>query len=324
MSGSSTTTRGTTTGTAAGLAPLALALVALAGCGGTSAVGVPGATGTPDGGHTISVVTTTPVLTDFVGNIGGADVRVYSVLKANVDPHDYEPAPADLQAMANADVIVENGVGLERWFDSTIESADPRGIIVDASAGVKIRAGQGVDESEGDPHIWHDPHNARIMVANIGAALVAADPDGAATIRTNLAAYMAKLDALDAGITGQLARLTNKQLVTNHDAFGYYIDHFGLVDVGSVIPSFDTQAELSPADVNDLVAKIRATGVKAVFAESSLPPKTAAAIAAEAGVKVVAGDDALYGDTLGPPGSDGDTYLKMEAHNTREIVDNLQ
>ena len=84
-----------------------------------------------------------------------------------------------------------------------------------------------------------------------------------------------------------------------------------------MIPSFDTQAELSPTDVNDLVAKIRAEGVKAIFSETSLPPKTAEAIATEAGVKVVAGDDALYGDSLGPPGSDGDTYLKMMEHNTR-------
>ncbi|MEO5899573.1 MAG: metal ABC transporter substrate-binding protein [Ilumatobacteraceae bacterium] len=298
-------------------------LVAFAGCGSNAASATPGAPGAPDGGSSITVVTTTTVITDFVRNIGGADVRIYSVLKANVDPHDYEPTAADLHEMATADVIVKNGVGLERWFASTINSADPRGAIVDASTGVQIRPGQGGDESDGDPHIWHNPQNAKIMVANIAAALAKADPAGAATFQANLIAYTAKLDALDSEITARLATLTDKQLVTNHDAFGYYVDHYGLVFVGSVIPSFDTQAELSPSDIHELVVKIKATGVKAVFTESSLPPKTAEAIAKEAGVKVVAGAGALFGDTLGPPGSEGDTYLKMEAHNTRVIVENL-
>jgi zinc/manganese transport system substrate-binding protein/manganese/iron transport system substrate-binding protein len=197
-------------------------------------------------------------------------------------------------------------------------------VIVDASHGVAVHPGRGGEGGDGDPHIWHDPQNAKLMVANIAAALATADPAGAATFRANLAAYTAQLDTLDHDIRTQLAALTNRQLVTDHDAFGYYVDHFGLTLVGSVIPSFDTQAELSPSDVNSLVAEIRATGVKAVFAERSLPPKTAEAIAAEAGVTVVSGEDALYGDSLGPPGSDGDTYLTMEAHNTREIVEHLR
>jgi ABC-type Zn uptake system ZnuABC Zn-binding protein ZnuA len=90
-----------------------------------------------------------------------------------------------------------------------------------------------------------------------------------------------------------------------------------------VIPSFDTSTELSGRDIRDLVAKIEATRVKAIFTEASLPPKTADTVAREAGVKVVGGEDALYGDSLGPPGSDGDTYLKMIRHNTATIVANL-
>ena len=132
------------------------------------------------------------------------------------------------------------------------------------------------------------------------------------------------LDGLDREIASELSALTNRKLVTNHDAFGYYVDRYGLQLVGSVIPSFDTQAELSSRDISDLVAKIRSEGVKAVFSEASLPPKTAAAIASQAGVKIVQGDDALFGDSLGPPGSDGDTYLKMQRHNTKVIVENLR
>ena len=152
----------------------------------------------------------------------------------------------------------------------------------------------------------------------------AADRPPKATFETNLASYTAELDALDAWITTQTDALTNKKLVTNHDAFGYYVERYGLDFVGSVIPSFDTQAELSPPDINDLVAKIKAQGVKAVFSEARYRRRPPRPIASEAGVKVVAGDDALYGDSLGPPGSDGDTYLKMMEHNTNVIVENLR
>ncbi len=289
--------------------------------GATAAAGTTGATPA----KVLRVVTTTTQLTDFATNIGGDDVSVYAVLKANVDPHDYEPTPADIDAIARADVIVKNGVGLEKWFDDTIKSASPKGVVVDASAGVAILGGDGADdERAGDPHIWHDPRNAKIMVATMAKAFAAADPAAADRFAANLASYSARLDQLDADIAAKIATLTNKKLVTNHDAFGYYVARYGLDFVGSVIPSFDSQAELSPQDINDLVAKIKGEGVKAVFSEASLPPKTAAAIASEAGVKVVAGADALYGDSLGPPGSAGATYLEMEEHNTEEIVDNLR
>ncbi|HKA04637.1 MAG TPA: metal ABC transporter substrate-binding protein [Acidimicrobiales bacterium] len=304
----------------------------VAACGGdnrasssTASTGGTGGTGSTGSApaRVLHVVTTTTQITDFARNIGGDQVKIYAVLKPNVDPHDYEPTPADLDAIAKADVIVKNGVALEKWFGDTIRSASPKGPIVDASQDVPLRSAAKSDEPEGDPHVWHNPQNAKVMAANIAKAFEAVDAGATPTFETNLAAYSAQLDALDANIKAQIATLPNKKLVTNHDAFGYYVDHFGLEFVGSVIPSFDSQAELSPGDINDLVAKIKAQGVKAVFSESSLPPKTAEAIAREAGVKVVDGDDALYGDTLGPVGSDGDTYLKMEEHNTKEIVANL-
>jgi ABC-type Zn uptake system ZnuABC Zn-binding protein ZnuA len=296
----------------------ATASLLIAACGGQSTA----STGSSAGGTVLNVVTTTTQITDFTINLGGRRVKVYAVLKANIDPHDYEPTPADLDAISKADVIVKNGVGLEKWFDDTIKSADPKGTIVDASRGVRIRPG--ADGSDGDPHIWHNPENAKIMVTNIAKALEAVDPQDTASFEKNLTDYRAQLDRLDSETRALLATLSNKKLVTNHDAFRYYIDHYGLDFVGSVIPSFDTQTELSPQDVGDLVAKIKAQGVKAVFSESSLPSKTAAAIAKAAGVKVIAGEDGLFGDTLGPPGSDADTYLKMERHNTTEIVDNLR
>jgi zinc/manganese transport system substrate-binding protein len=304
------------------LAPSVLALMALlllaGACSGDSQASESGAVA-----GRLPVVTTTTQLTDFARIVGGSHVDVYGVLKANVDAHDFEPSPGDIAKLAQARVIVKNGGGLEGWFDPTIKNAGTKATIVEAATGITLRHGEGEHAGEGDPHIWQDPRNAKVMVHTLAVALAAADPSHRGDYEANEAAYAAELDRLDAEIAGQIADLTNKKLVTNHDAFGYYIDRYGLDFVGAIIPSFDTQAELSAQDISHIVSLIKATGVKAVFSEASLPPKTAEAIGRDAGVTVVAGEDALYGDSLGPPGSDGDTYVKMLRHNTREIVGHL-
>jgi ABC-type Zn uptake system ZnuABC Zn-binding protein ZnuA len=298
----------------AALLAAGLAALLAAGCSGS------GGAGDGDGrGDGLRVVATTTQVADLVANVGGDRVRVTSLLKPGIDAHDYEPSPADIDAIARADLVVQNGVGLEEWLGDTIESSGFAGPVVDASQGVRLRQVDG----EADPHIWQDPGNARRMAANIERGLAAAEPADASAFAANLAAYTKELEALDAEVERQIDSLANTKVVTNHDAFGYYLDRYGLELVGSVIPSFDTSAELSGRDIRDLVAKIRATGVKAIFSETSLPPRAAETIGREAGVKVVVGDDALYGDALGPPGSDGDTYLKMIRHNTATIVGNL-
>ena len=296
-----------------GTALLAAGLVTLlvGGCSG------PGDGGVEDG--RLRVVATTTQVADLAANVGGDRVQVTSLLKPGIDAHDYEPSPADIDALARADLVLQNGVGLEEWLGDTIESSGFDGPVVDASQGVRLRQVEG----EADPHIWQDPGNAQRMAANIERGLAAAEPADATAFAANLAAYTKELEALDAEVERQIDSLANKKLVTNHDAFGYYIDRYGLELVGSVIPSFDSSAELSGRDIRDLVARVKATGVKAIFSETSLPPRAAETIGREAGVKVVVGTDALYGDALGPPGSDGDTYLKMIRHNTATIVENL-
>jgi ABC-type Zn uptake system ZnuABC Zn-binding protein ZnuA len=295
----------------AGLLAACLVAVLAAGCSGSG--------GDRDtGGPELRVVATTTQVADLAANVGGDRVRVTSLLKPGIDAHDYEPSPADIDAIANADLILQNGVGLERWLGDTIESSGYDGPVVDTSQGVALRQVDG----EPDPHIWQNPRNARRMAVNIERGLATAEPAAAASFEANLAAYSRQLEALDAEVERQTASLANRKVVTNHDAFGYYLDRYHLELVGSVIPSFDTSAELSGRDIRDLVAKVRATRVKAIF-ETSLPARAAETIGREAGVRVVVGEDALYGDALGPPGSDGDTYLKMIRHNTATIVSNL-
>jgi zinc/manganese transport system substrate-binding protein/manganese/iron transport system substrate-binding protein len=265
------------------------------------------------------VVATTTQVADLAANVGGDRVQVTSLLKPGIDAHDYEPSPADIDAIARADLVVQNGVGLEEWLGDTIESSGFAGPVVDASQGVRLRQVDGA----ADPHIWQDPGNAMVMAANIERGLVRVEPGWADSFQANLTAYTEDLKALDAEVERQTASLASRKVVTNHDAFGYYLDRYHLELVGSVIPSFDSSAELSGRDIRDLVARIRATGAKAIFSETSLPPRAAETIGREAGVRVVTGEDSLYGDSLGPPGSDGDTYLKMIRHNTRTIVSNL-
>jgi zinc/manganese transport system substrate-binding protein/manganese/iron transport system substrate-binding protein len=278
-------------------------------------------------GGQLKVVATTTQVADFARNVGGDKVKVTQILKPNVDPHDYEPSPADVQAIAEADVVVESGVHLEKWLDQTIKSAGFHGTLVDTSKGVTVRRGNGTaEEATGDPHIWHNPKNAEVMSRNIAAAFSTKDAKDKAAFDANLTAYTGELDQLDTWITQQIDTVPagRRKLVTNHDAFGYYVDRYHLTFVGSIIPSFDTSAELSGKQLTTLVAKIKATGVKAIFSESSLPPKTAETIGRQAGVTVEAGENSLYGDTLGPTGSAGATYLDMERHNTTTIVTALK
>jgi ABC-type Zn uptake system ZnuABC Zn-binding protein ZnuA len=292
-----------------------LAVLLAAGCSGSG-----GATADRDGqGGRLRVVATTTQVADLAANVGGDRVRVTSLLKPGIDPHDYEPSPADIDALAHADLVLENGVGLEAWLRDTIDSSGFDGPVVDTSQGVRLRMVGGAP----DPHIWQDPGNAERMAANIERGLAAAEPSAAPAFKAGLAAYTRRLQALDAEVRRQVDSLANRKVVTDHDAFGYYLDRYRLELVGTVIPSFDSSAELSGRDIRDLVAKVRATRVRAIFSETTLPPRAAETIGREAGVRVVTGDGALYGDSLGPAGSDGDTYLKMIRHNTATIVSNL-
>ena len=173
-----------------------------------------------------------------------------------------------------------------------------------------------------NPHIWTDPKRAEQMVDTIADGLAAAYPSAADTIQDNAVAYTAKLAALDEWSRANIDTVPAAQrlFVSNHDAFGYFVEAYNIDYVGSVIPSFDDNAEPSAAEIDELVAAIKQTGTKAVFSEASLSPKTADTIAREAGVKVYSGDDALYGDSLGPAGGDGATYLSSQEHNVRQLL----
>ena len=271
--------------------------------------------------RTIAVVATTTQLQDLVRNVGGTRVSVTGILKPNVDPHEYEPKPSDAVALNGAKLIVESGVGLDSWMDKLIDEAGGSAPVFVASQGLKIRRGD-AEEPQGDPHWWHDPTNFEKAATTLASALGKVDAGGRATYERNAAHYVGELEAMDAANMRTLRALpvARRKLVTNHDAFGYLAAHYHITVLGSVLSSLSTAAQPSAKDIAALIRKIRAAHVKAIFTESSINPKLEQQIASEAGVKVYAN---LYGDTLGPPGSKGATYLQMERWNVTAIVDGL-
>ncbi|HEY1480453.1 MAG TPA: zinc ABC transporter substrate-binding protein [Gaiellales bacterium] len=281
-----------------------------------------GAVGAPSThARTLDVVATTTQLQDLVRNVGGARVSVTGILKPNVDPHEYEPKPSDAVALSGAKLIVESGVGLDRWMDKLIGEAGGSAPVFVASSGLKIRPGDS-EEPDGDPHWWHDPVNFEQAARSLARELGKVDPSNRASYDANAARYVAQLQAMDAANvrTFRAVPVADRKLVTNHDAFRYFAAHYHVTILGSVLDSLSTAAQPSARDISDLIAKIRKAHVKAIFTESSINPKLEEQIASEAGVKVYAD---LYGDTLGPAGSNGATYLKMERWNVTAIVAGL-
>jgi ABC-type Zn uptake system ZnuABC Zn-binding protein ZnuA len=271
----------------------------------------------------LKVLATTTQIQDFVRNVGGSRITVIPVLGGDEDAHGYQPTATDARNVAGADLILQNGVGLEPWFERLAQNARPGAPILKLGevSGIPLRRGD-AETPMGDPHVWFDPTNVQRMVNAIRDALIALDPAGQDVYTANAAAYNAQLDDLDAQIMAMWAAVPSAQrrLVTNHDAFGYYIDRYGLTFVGSIIPSMSTDAEASAFQVQLLVRLIRQQGVRAIFAESSLNPRLAQAISQQTGVRIYS---SLYGDSLGKPGSSGDTYIKMMLSNTQTMIEGM-
>jgi zinc/manganese transport system substrate-binding protein len=271
-----------------------------------------------EGGQVKAVATTTQVA-DFVREVGGDAVEVEQILQPNSDPHEYEPRPSDVEAVADAELVFVSGRGLDEWAEELVSDSGGDARIVDLGAIVPIRlAGEG-GETELDPHWWHDPRNVEAAVPGIEKALIVADPSRRAELTRNADAYLAELKALDAGIAKCIDSVpaAQRKLVTDHDAFGYFANRYGIEVVGTVIPSQTTQAQASAKDLSELAKTIEAEDVKAVFPESSLSADVVDAIADQTGASA---EYTLYGDTLGPAGSAGDTYLRMEEANADAVV----
>ena len=292
---------------------LVLVPLLLAGCG--------GAGGASDAGDLPLVLVTTSILGDLTANLAGDEARIEVLMPLGANPHAYRVSARQAARMREADLIVANGVGLEAGVLDVLAAAESDGtpllLLGDLLDPQPLAGGRDHGDDGLDPHVWMDPVRMETAAGLIAARL--ADLSGG-DFASRAAAYRSELEDLSAYITAQIATIpaADRKLVTNHLAFGYYADRYGLELIGVVIPAATTEAETSPAEYAALVALIEAERVPAIFGSTSEPVELAEAIASDVGhpVEIVR----LYTGTLGEPGSGAETYLGMMRISTDRIV----
>lgn len=288
----------------------------------------------PSAGEKPLVVATTTMAADLVRVIGGERVETQGLMGPDVDPHSYIPRISDSRLLERADLIVYNGLHLEGRFQGTLEEMAARGrnVIALAEMADSEKLLSAADDFPGtaDPHIWGDPMLWATVIDPLVAALSTIDPEGADEFRERGDTYRRELESLDASARETLAAIMpeHRTLITSHDAFHYFGRAYGL-DVRG-LQSISTATEAGLRDRRELVDFLRATGIPAVFPESTINEKGIATVANEAGVRL--SNDALYSDALGTPGDtfeidgtthDRGTYLGMLHHNVHTIASNL-
>lgn len=276
----------------------------------------------------LSVMASFSIIADLVRQVGGERVDVTSFVGPDGDAHVYQPSAADAKRLAGAKLVVVNGLGFEGWIDRLIKASGTKAPVTIASRGVNPLKLDGDDHGHGsakpaaaagppaDPHAWQNVANASIYVANIRDALVAADPDGAATYAANAAAYTGRLTALDADVRAASARIPadRKRIITSHDAFGYFAAAYGLTFIAP--QGVSTEAEASAKDVARIIRQIRAEKIPAVFLENVSDPRLIDRITRETGAKI---GGRLYSDALSAPDGPAGTYIDMMRNNIREL-----
>jgi ABC-type Zn uptake system ZnuABC Zn-binding protein ZnuA len=273
-------------------------------------------------GQKLRVVATTIQVTALAREVGGDRIELKGIVPAGADAHEFEPLASDLAAIEQAHIILRNGIGLDDWLDDSLKAAREAASVT-VTSGVKARQVEEDGKKVEDAHVWHDPANVKVMTANVASALAKADPANKDYYDSRAKAYDTKLDETRQKVQAMINEIPadSRKLVTNHDALHYFADAFGLKVIGAVIPSISTDAEPTAKDTAALIDTIRKEKVKAIFAESSVNPALARALARDANVKII---DDLYGDSLGKPGSGADTIDGMLQANARKIAEGLK
>ena len=280
----------------------------------------------------LQVLATTTIVSDVVKHIGDDRIELGTFLPVGVDPHTFEPAPQDVARIANADVILANGVGLEAFLGTVLESAGATDKVFYISEGITLlkssaeltnqTQGQADVHSAGDPHVWTDPNNVKIWVRNITQKLSALDPANAQTYQANAQSYDHELDNLDAWIRQQVRLIPpqNRKIVADHVEFTYFADEYGFTQVGAIIPGYSTVTEPTAQDIARLEDAIRGMGVKAIFVGNTFNPSLANRVAEDTGIKLVF----IYHASLSEPNGPAASYLDYIRYNVTAIVSALK
>ena len=295
-------------------------LISVIGCSGNSQTAELGSS-------KLQVVATTTIVGDVVANIGGDVIDLAVLLPIGTDPHGFEPTPQDIAKVAEADLLIMNGAGLEQFMDRLLENAGGDVTVIDASRGIElipiaIENTSDEETSKGDPHTWMDPNNVMIWTKNISQALIQADPDHEAVYTANAQQYINKLKELDAWIQENVAEVPegNRKLVTDHAMFGYFAKRYGFEQIGAVFPGFSTMTEPSAQDIAALEDAIQSYGVKAIFVGNTINPNLAKQIAKDTGVQLVT----IYTGSLSEAGGEAGTYLDYMRYNVSAITNALK
>jgi zinc/manganese transport system substrate-binding protein len=264
----------------------------------------------------VNVVASFSIIGDFIKNVGGDRVSVTTLVGPDSDVHVYAPAPADVKKMADARLLVINGLGLEGWLPRLLQSSGSRAPIITATEGIApLKSGSGAD-----PHAWQSVVNAKIYVANIRDALEAAAPVDARTFRANAQAYLTKLDALDREVRDAVARIpqARRRVISTHDAFGYFAAAYGIEFVALL--GVSTESDASAHDIAAIITEIKTQKIPAVFLENITDDRMIRRISAETGARV---GGMLFSDSLTGEKGDAPTYIDMVRHNIKALTSAL-
>jgi zinc/manganese transport system substrate-binding protein len=269
------------------------------------------------------VVSFSTILTEVAERVGGDRVEVTGLVKPGVDPHEFQPKPADLKLVSHAQLILLSAKHMEGYVGKLKEATGTKGALIEVGnqfPSLKMKSEDQKGAVVEDPHWWHSIDNVRRATKVVQDELTKISPADKAAFASNASAYVKELDDLESWVKSEVAKLPRNQrkLVTSHDAFQYFARSFGFTI--HPIEGVSPEEQPSSKQVAALIAAIKSEGVKAIFLESIENPKVVKEITRETGVKI---GGTLYADGLGEE-RDASTYVKMYKHNVSTIVSALK
>nr|WP_239989706.1 metal ABC transporter substrate-binding protein [Haemophilus haemolyticus] len=254
------------------------------------------------------VVTTFTVIQDIAQNVAGNAATVESITKPGAEIHEYEPTPKDIVKAQSADLILWNGLNLERWFERFFQNIKDKPAVVVTEGIQPLSIYEGPYKDAPNPHAWMSPSNALIYIENIKNALVKYDPQNAAVYEKNAADYAQKIKQLDEPLRAKLAQIPEEQrwLVTSEGAFSYLAKDYNLKE-GYLWP-INAEQQGTPQQVRKVIDLVRKNNIPVVFSESTISPKPAQQVAKESGAKY---GGVLYVDSLSAKKGPVPTYIDL-------------
>ena len=256
----------------------------------------------------LHVVTTFTIIRDIAQNVAGDKAVVESITKPGAEIHDYQPTPGDIVKAQSADLVLWNGLNLERWFEKFFQNVENVPSVVVSEGVEPMGIGEGAYKGMPNPHAWMSPSNALVYVENIRKALVEHDPTNAEAYNRNAAAYSERVKAIDKPLRERLDAIPDGQrwLVTSEGAFSYLARDYGLRELYLWPINADQQG--TPQQVRRVIDEVRTNGVPVVFSESTVSDKPARQVAKETGARY---GGVLYVDSLSEKGGPVPTYLDL-------------